>query len=154
MILFEKLDILKFEYKIIGGKNDMNKILKLSAIGLISAGIFTSCATKAYVEEQIAPVKEKQAQLEKRLSDVEQQLAGLKGDVQANKDKIAKLEKEHKDIKNKLNELESKVNKAVNTAEMADKKADKNAEDIAALQAELKRTNENIQSLIEKKLRK
>jgi chromosome segregation ATPase len=132
----------------------MNKLVKLSAAGLISAGLFTSCATKAYVDEQINPVKTKQAQLEQRLSNVEQQLATLKGDVQSNKDKISSLEAEHANIKAKLDDLESKVTNAQNTAEMADRKADKNAEDIAALQDELKRTNENIQNLIEKKMRK
>jgi len=132
----------------------MKRLLKLTATGVLAAAVFTSCATKAYVEEQLAPVKNKQAELEKRLSNVEQELASLKKDVSANKDKIAKLEKEHKDIKQKLDEIDNKSTQALNTAQMADKKADKNAEDITALQNELKRTNENLQNLIEKKLRK
>ena len=125
----------------------MNKISKLGLGILVSAGLLTSCATKDYVQQQLKPIKEKITALEKRLSKVEDELTSLKQDVKANKDKIIKLEKEHKAIKEQLNKIASESNKAL-------KKSDKNADYIKALEAELKRTNENLQKAIEKGLRK
>ncbi len=125
----------------------MNRLIKLGIAGLVSAGLFTSCATKAYVEEQLKPIKEKQAKLESKVNN---------------------LKKEHEDIIYELNNVDRKATEALNTAEIANKKADealniakeakttadKNSEEITNLKAKLKRINHNTEALIEKGLRK
>ena len=128
----------------------MNKFIKIVALTSATALFATSCATKEYVQEQLKPVKEKIKELDTRLTKVENQLTNLKTDVNKNKDKIKSLGKEHKEIKGKLDQLESLANRAYGRAEVANRKADKNAEDIRQLEDELRKTSENMQKVIEK----
>lgn len=132
----------------------MNKIGKLIVLGSAITLLSTSCATKDYVQQQLKPVKEKVQELDKRLTKVENELATLKKDVNTNKNKIETLEKEHKEIKEKLEQLESATRHSYGRAEVANRKADRNAEAIRELEEELKKTSENVQNVIEKGLRK
>ncbi len=132
----------------------MNKVAKVIILGSAVSLLSTACATKDYVQQQLKPVKEKVQELDKRLTKVENELANLKKDVKANKDKIASLEKEHKAIKEKLDQLENATKHAYGRAEVANRKADKNAEDIRMLEDEIKKLSENVQRAIEKGLRK
>ena len=117
----------------------MKRLLKAAAVLGVSAVVFTGCATKSYVDQQVAPLKEKLNQLEQRVNDLE----GVKAQVQANSQKLQEIEREHADIKAQLRQVEG-------TANAAYTKATNNEQAIEDLNATIQRQSKNLERILGK----
>ncbi|WP_457641480.1 hypothetical protein [Persephonella sp.] len=125
----------------------MKRFLKVGAVLGISALILTGCATKEYVDEQLAPVKEKVSSLEERVNALEKEIDALKKKTDLNAKDIETIKKEHADIKAMLERVNEKATDALN-------KARANEEAIRELEEKLKRQSVNLERVLKKGYRK
>ncbi|ACO04031.1 MAG TPA: DUF2730 domain-containing protein [Persephonella sp.] len=128
----------------------MKRFFKVGAVIGISALILTGCATKDYVDEQLAPVKEKVSSLEDRLNSLENQIKSLKDKADLNAKEIEAIKREHADIKAQLERLDRIDEKATD----AYNKAVANEQAIRDLEEKLKRQSVNLERVLKKGIRK
>ncbi len=114
----------------------MKRVLKAAAVLGVSAVVLTGCATKEYVDNQIAPIK-------KKVNSLEQEINSLKSSVNANSQKLQEIEREHADIKAQLKQVED-------TANAAYTKAANNEQAIEDLNAAIQRQSANIERVLGK----
>ncbi|WP_456401574.1 hypothetical protein [Persephonella sp.] len=128
----------------------MKRVLKVGAVVGISAALLTGCATKDYVDEQLAPVKEKVSALEEKVNSLESKINEIKSKADANAKEIEAIKREHAEIKEQIQKLKGAQAKARDAYD----KAVANEQAIRDLEEKLKRQSANLDRVLKKGIRK